>query len=278
MANLKQIRERVETTQTIEDITQALGDIATMKLRKIRKIIEHNIGFYGEISTVYQTVKMAGLKERKKEFKRQANGRTVCLLLTSNSSFYGGLDTELTNFFVLNTQNLNCDRVILGTAGKDLLSNIYYPHELSYHAFKSDSPTMEEIKTLAKELFIYSKVLVFHTKFVTVLNQSPVISDISELTSDKGANKEEKYFYILEPEIDKMINFFQNQISVLLFQAIFSEIDLARTAARMISMNQAEENARNVLIQEKRELINLKKQLVNIQTIETYANLHQTKF
>ncbi len=272
MPSTKVIIDQINLIKTIDEIAGALGDIATTRLKQTRKSIEHNINFFQEISEVYAVVKnQAGSLLNKEALKRTTNGKTALLLITANNRLYGGLDSELVKFFVVNTKDISADRYLIGLAGKGLLISLKYEAAIKNVVFKENSPTFAELKALASEVFNYQKILVFHTKFVSVLNQIPTISDISHV--DIKDSKRPSGLYLLEPEISKMIQFFENQISILLFQAIFAEVDLARLAARMNSMNQAEDNVRKVIEIEKKELLKSRKLKLNFETISTYVSL-----
>lgn len=272
MPSTKVISDQIAVIKTIDEIAGALGDIATIRLKQTRKSIQHNINFFQQISEVYSIVKnQAGRLEDKKMLKRTTNGKTAFILITANNRLYGGLDSELVKFFVTNTKGISGDRYLIGLAGKDLLISMKYEETMKNVVFKENSPTFAELKALASEVFNYQKILVFHTKFVSVLNQIPTISDISHV--DIQESKKPSGLYLLEPEVSKMIQFFENQISILLFQAIFAEVDLARLAARMNSMNQAEDNARKVIELEKKELLKSRKLKLNFETISSYAAL-----
>lgn len=271
MPNLKHITNQIELIKTIDEIAGALGDIATIRLRQTRRLIEHNISFFQEISSVYSVVRYQAQLKNPSLLNRQSNGKTLTILVTANNRLYGGLDYVLTRFYAHNTKSLVCDRVVIGLSGIDLLSNLIYPYSFSRLIFKDDSPSYSELKAFAHSVFHFQRILVFHSKFVSLIEQSPSISDISNYQLNE--TKKSTDLYLLEPELEKMMLFFEQQLSLLLFQAIFTEVDLARLAARMNAMNQAEENAKKQLELEKRELLKYKQLKTNLESIRNYISL-----
>ena len=89
--------------------------------------------------------------------------------------------------------------------------------------------------------------------------QSPIMKDITQSqasadtkNSNLGINIPTDF--IFEPELVKMLQFFDNQFKILLIQETFLEAELARTASRMISMDQAQTNAKSFIKDKKKDL------------------------
>lgn len=271
MAISKQLKEELETIESIKLITQALGDIATAQIKQRRESVELNIQYFHEILDLYHIVRGIALKTKEyKDFQKKKNGKTVCILVTSNYKFNGNLDIELTNFFASNVIRTEADLVVLGKLGGELLEAHKFGKPFEKLVLTKDYPTLEELSRLVEKIQSYSRILVFHSKFVTLLNQEPAVTDI---TADgiEEVKAEKKIAYLLEPEVDKMIRFFEDQILLLLLQAIFLESEIARTAARMVSMNQAEEEAEKLLDSKDKEALKMRKNLVNLRIIESFA-------
>lgn len=275
MPSLKHITSQIELIKVIDEIAGALGDIATIRLRQTRRLIEHNISFFQEISEVYSIVRYQAQVKSQSLLTRANNGKTLAVLITANNRLYGGLDSILTRFYAHNTKSLACDRLIIGLSGQDLLTSINYPYKFTPLSFKDNSPNFAELKQIANFVYNYKTILVFHTKFVSVLDQVPTVSDISNFELKQP--KQIKDLYLLEPELKEMIHFFESQLSILLLQAIFTEVDLARLAARMNAMNQAEENARKALDLEKKGLLKYKRLRINLESIRNYVSLKNLK-
>lgn len=276
MQSLNQLKKQIDTTQTIKLITQALGDIATFKLKSTRASIERNIKFYKEIVQVYRLVKVIATRKNSfKQIPKKFPGQTICVLITSNERFYGDLDTKLAEFYAKSIAKFPCKKLIVGLIGQSNLAIHYGLRGFESLTLKKDYPTPNELRFLAQTVSEYEKVLIYHTKFETILNSSPTVSDItaSDVTDTVSISKIPIY-YIVEPEVDKILTFFENQILLVLFQAIFLEVDITRQAARMISMIQASENTSKILKIQNRYLIEAKKRQTNLEIQEKFAALN----
>lgn len=278
MQTLAELKQQVQTIQSLKLITQALGDVATFKLTSTRKFVEQNIDYFQEITQVYRLVKLLAIKaNRYHKVKKAKEGKTVCLLLTSNQHFYGGLDTEITEYFLKNTRDLDSDKIVVGLIGKQEVLAKGKDKNFDSVVFKKDFPSLVELKSLTDSVFAYSKVLIFHNKFVTILNSEPTVSDISasdiESIEETSKSKTLPFYYLVEPELEKIIDFFESQVLTLLFQAVFSEVDIVRQAARMIYMNQAGLNADKQAENLRRHILQARKQKLNQQILEAYSGI-----
>lgn len=274
-SNLKRIKEDIFTTQSIELITEALGDIATAKLKKTRSSIQHTVYYFQEVSTLYRTVKSIYLRSypRKKLPAKKTNGRTISILLSANSGLYGGLDSEITKFFIENNRTIDSDLLVVGKFGDGLLKVSSFNRQYNKIFFKKDSPNLVELQNLARLIFYHERILVYYSKFHTLLSQKPFISDISTSYLEDYDQIKAPFHYILEPEVGKILAFFDSQITFLLLQSIFLEVDLSRLAARMVSMNHAQENAEKILNIEKKHLLKAKKDLLNLRILENFNSM-----
>lgn len=273
MLSLAQLRDQSSSTESLKLITQALGDIAALKLKERRATVEQNIKFFHEVQDLYRLVKYLALKKGlRPKAKKSKEGKTIVVLMTSNQHFYGGIDQELSEFFIKQTTNLQCDRIVIGSIGKSILYESKYPHQFESIIFTQDYPTLEQLKDLAKRVFEYSRILVFHNKFKTILTSQPAISDVS--ASDvESLDTHNSLYYIAEPDLDQMLEFFESQILILLFQSLFLEVDIIRISARMVSMNAAGDNADKLFSQDKRRILDAKKHLLNLELLNTYSGL-----
>lgn len=273
MLTLKQIKKNLEEDYSLKLISQAYTEISAVKLKNIREGIERNRKFFEEISAVFYKVKSSALK---RNIKAKPKGRpTISILFTSNHRFYGKLETELLRYYITSTSKILTDRIIVGKTGIDSLRAMNYFHPYEQFVFWEDIPNSPELKSLSDLSNNYQKVVVYHSKFQSVLNQKPVGVDILQTapqSSDKMNVDENEFDYIFEPEITGMLQFFESHITTLLLEQTFLEAELARTAARLVSMDQAQINADNLIKQQKRVLSQANKSRENLQLLEMIAS------
>lgn len=277
---IKEIEAALEEGDSLKSIAQAYSEIANLKIKKIRAEVERNRLFFEEMLKVYGMVKAIALQKKVAVVKRK---KKLCILLTSNNRFYGNINTSLINYFVGLTRLLpDIDRIILGKGGIDFFRASKVLPNYQEMMLKQDMPDGAELNNLAKISLDYNQVLVFHSKFKSLLIQQATFTDVTATSlfltekvkslNPKEAGKEELRF-IFEPELVKVLNFFDSQILTLLLEQTFLESELSRTASRFISMDQAESEA-NKLIKDYLKLkAYAKRNQTNNTILENFASM-----
>lgn len=286
---LRQINQTLEEGLSLKLITQAYAEISAIKLKRIRAGIEANRQFFNEIAGLFRTLKQVALRHHQLEdiMKKLVtkNSRTIALLITSNYRFYGDINSMVINQFLLASPKFATDRIVLGKMGIEYLTATEYQYPFTQTVLSSDLPTEAELKNLVETVKNYQQVLVFHSKFKTVLQQIPQVTDVTQtanvmlppsnpLSSQVDKNAEPLDF-ILEPEIDKMLQFFDSQIITLLLETTFLEAELSRTASRMISMDAAQTNANKFILDQRKLLQSAKRNVADARLLDTFASFMQ---
>ena len=276
----KQISQDIDLDTGLKLVAQAFTELASIKLQRIRHRIERNRIFFDEISEVFGAV--AQLADKKGIVPKLEKKGTVALILTSNSKFYGGLERRLLRFYQDSLANYPAERVLIGhSAANFFQSEALRTSEVlrTNGALRTksiilhqDLPSDSELKQISDLISRYSKVLVFYPRFQSILLQKPFVVD---LTHSGLLSKPAKVTidYILEPELTKMWQFFDGQIQKLLLEQTFLEAELARTAARLTSMDQAQESADKALSTLRKTLAAAKRSLNNRKILDTESSI-----
>lgn len=281
---IREINELIDTDFSLKQISQAYGEIALIKIKKIRSDVEKNRQFFEEISNVYRLVKQqASLKK----ITLPKSKKSVSILLTSNFGFYGGIDNQVIQLFLQTTAKIPTDRIVIGRTGQNFLKTIRYFHQLIEVNFKADLPDQSELINLSNSIKDYSQILVFYPQLSTLFIQNPQVVDITQSsipTSNlQPPNPSSNFqhptsnYVIFEPELLKMIQFFDSQINTLLLSQTFYESELARTGSRILSMDQAQVEANKFIDQNKKLLAQTLRNIEGHRLLEKTYKLMQLK-
>lgn len=243
---IKEIEQMIEEGNSLKTIAQAYSEIANQKIKRIRGEVERNRIFFQEISQVYGLIKELALK---KKIYLPKNKKRISLIITSNYRFYGKINSDLIDFFVKNTRSLDTEILVLGKAAIDYFKA--NRHFSSYHQIllKADQPGAAELNQLVSIIKDYNQVLVFYSRLKSLLVQVPTVTDITATTENIPGAKNLGDKFIFEPELQKVLSFFDSQVLTLLLEQTFLESEVARTASRFISMDQAETEANKFIKQ-----------------------------
>lgn len=272
---VRDIKQKIDEGKSLDLITQTFTEIASSKLKRIRRGIEQNRSFFYDLSNIYSLVNMIAVKNGiTKEAKIK---KTAVILISSNERFYGAITNKLIEYFVENTNSQTLDRIVIGRTAHTYLTDTGYRFPYLKIALNRDIPTREELQMLTQQIKDYSQVLVIYSQFKSVLIQQPVTKDISQSVNaidvNSGSLQMKKILqsidYIVEPEIKVMLAFFDTQIKSLILEALFLESELSRTASRLVSMDSAQGEAKDYIKEWQKELWQAKKSIINAKILES---------
>lgn len=267
MYQVDKIKGNLVEVRSLQLLAEVLTDVARTRLDRVRDSVEHNRVYVGEIAKVLHIVRItAEIRGLSGQRKKKAS---ASLLLTSNKRlYYGDLDVKVVDFYAAHTSYLGfADRFVIGTVGADILTSRKYPFPVESVVFKADMPNQMELSVLSKKLVDYQKVLVYYPRFMTVLSQLPSLVDITGLTAAASGEPGEEY-YLFEPEIGKILDFFEQQIMQLLLEQAFMEAELARIGTQLTTMDNAQQKANKIIGEQEIKLSYAKKQYLNLQSQE----------
>lgn len=270
---IREIDELIEQGNSLKQIAQAYSEIANQKIKRIRIEVERNRLFFEEILSVYNLIKELAAKKKQASSKPK---KTISLILTSNYRFYGNINSDLIDFFVAQTQKIDTDKILIGKAAVDFFRASKVDNKYQEVILKGDQPNAQELNSLVSLIKDYNQVLVFYSKLKTLLVQQPQVTDIAASYKEppqSDQSKKENFRFIFEPQLSKILEFFDSQILILLLEATFLESEVSRTASRFISMDQAETEANKFIKQYEMLKAYTKRSLENNTILENFASM-----
>ena len=267
---IREIDALIEEGSSLKQIAQAYSEIANLKIKRIRVEVERNRIFFNELSSIYALVKRLAVK---KNIVIQKPKKRISLILTSNFRFYGNINSTLIDFFTAKTATIETDRIMLGKAAIDYFkaAKIF----TNYHEvlLKGDQPEAEELIALINMVKDYNQVLVFYSKLKTLLVQQPSVIDVTASYQNIKEDQKKEFRFIFEPELAKILTFFDSSILTLLLEQTFLESEVSRTASRFISMDQAETEANKFIKEYEKLKAYTLKNLAGSRILENFASL-----
>lgn len=269
--NIKEIDATLEEGESLKQIAQSYSEIANLKIKKIRQETERNRVFFQELSYIYALIKRLAVK---KKINVEKSKKIMSVVLTSNYRFYGSINSDLLDFFISFTSKMETDRIVLGKAAVDYFKASKIFSNYQPILLKDDQPNPAELILLTNMLKDYNQVLIFHSTLKSLLVQQPTVTDITATASSSalGQNDTQEFKFIFEPELAKILSFFDSSVLTLLLESAFLESELARTASRFISMDNAETEANKLIKQYQKQKAYAKRSFVNNAILENFAS------
>ena len=267
---------------TFKHISAAFTEAAAVKLKNIRDAFNRNARYYEEINYIYHLVEMNAKRMQMEQIKSQIESKSARLYIafTSNQRFFGSINTEIMNTFIRDSDNPSIEKMIIGATGQAYVRSTGQKFSYKEMDFRKDLPAEDEIALFLKMTENYDQVRVFYPKFISFLKQEVGVTDITQkiaLRDLKKNEKTEEIHLIFEPELEKMIKFFDTQVRWLLFKRVILESDMARTAARLLTMSQAEERTDFEIKKKKADLRKVIRSFTNAQLLDTFSGIKRWK-
>lgn len=280
MAVLENLRNQLVDLSMLQTVTAAFGDISALKIQSLREAFEQNSLFYEQVSQLYHSITLSAtihkyIKDKKKT-QSLYKPKTLRVALTSNHRFYGTSNRDVMVRFFEESASVDEDRLVIGLTGKDFASAKAGFPAYNIIIFQNDNPPKIEVDAVLNLCRPYDRIFMYFPRFVNMLTQKVDRLDIAYSPKDVGGKYQEIKF-IFEPELPKIVDFFQQHIRTLLFNRVLLETQLARTATRLLAMDTAERNATDLIKEARTGLRKAKQSLINRRLLETFTIVEKSK-
>jgi ATP synthase F1 gamma subunit len=284
MVTKKELTRETEFLTTLKTILETYEEIAATRMARIRSSVLSSRDFLLEINAIFQQVKTSyrtqiELLMKKKKIKDSSrltfikrNGKTLYVFISANTGLYGEIIRRTYNVFIEKLKKEPGDVAILGRLGLEIFNTEGINSPVTYFEFPDSKMDNAIVQKIVEHIVQYEKVLVFYEQFDNIISQSPIVTNISgdPLSWEKGG-PQTRYFF--EPSLEKIMEFFEKEIFASIFQQTIFESELAKFAARMVSLDFASENTKTRLKQVILEENRIKHQENNKKQLEMFANI-----
>ena len=263
MANLKDIRTRINSVITTRQVTSAMKMVSAAKLKKSQDDISHIRPYTSRLADIINDFNYSSDEDISSSIysKENKGDKTVIIAVASNRGLCGAFNSNVVKTVqTLITDKLEEDykkgNIVIGVLGKQAgkmlkMRNLKTHFEYNEFILK---PTYMQSKKLSQELLDgftkgeYKKVYLVYNEFVNAAVQNvqsyqylPFSMPKTE-TSSPGSMQ-----YLLEPDAISLIyTLIPEMLHATLFQVIL-ESQASENGARMTSMHKATDNATELI-------------------------------
>lgn len=270
MSAINQLRENLAHTETTQFVTTMLRDISATKLQSIRAAYEANEKYFTELHELMRLLQVYA-SENNIDIPI-ARKKCVLVAVTSNRRFYGTLNVDvIKKLHEEIAHNSDCECLILGQTGKQIIERMPISVHATYTAFEKDEPTSDEIHAVVTQLSEYTQVIVIHPTYINAFEQKAKMTDVTHVPDPDTEITTPTLEYLFEPDIPAMLDFFSTQIRFVLFDRIVLETRLALTGARLMKMQRAREKTEEILKGQRRVIHKEIRTMQSMRLLETFT-------
>lgn len=258
MANLLSLKRRIRAAQNVSKTTRAMQMIAISKLKKAQDAALSGRPYVEKLSAVSQNLFNKLGAEYVHEYMREPIGvnKTLVLIFSPDKGLCGGLNTNLIRE-IISFDSLNPNNIYLTVGKKTETVVVNLKKELiASFKFGTALPVFGMVMPIVKivdEYFLSKKVgsvKIISTSFLSVFSQKPKITSILPIKfpGEKSASAPVSApFTLFEPAPEKLLPpLLKHYLEMAIYQQMLESF-ASEQGARMIAMQNAAENAQEVV-------------------------------
>jgi F-type H+-transporting ATPase subunit gamma len=282
MAQLKDIKSRLQTVKSTQKITSAMMLVASAKLRKTQRMLDNLEPYLEGLLRIYNLL-LARIQKFQSPLMEERPVERVALVVFSSNSGLAGRFNHLVSAELLQAvesyKSLGESNILLYSFGdkgvREILKKGGVHYQGKYHSiadkpsFENNNPICEELmdKFLQKEI---DKVELIHHHFISKGTQVMTRQTLLPFQVERTEPEEEELLekYIIEPDGESILK----ELTPLLIQLQFliAHIDslVSEHVARMTAMQIATDNADELVDELTLEYNKLRQQAITAELLD----------
>jgi|TARA_R110002049_G_scaffold72099_11_gene186079 F-type H+-transporting ATPase subunit gamma len=258
MANLKEVKERINSVSSTQQITKAMKMVAAAKLRRAQEKIVQMRPYSQKLTSILNNISSGAEGVADIAYAQERSVANVLIVpITSDKGLCGAFNSNVikaSNVVIQEHEGKAITVMPIGKKAMDFFKKQEYPL-ISEYAGLFENITFDPIKAAAEfvmDAFVngeYDHVVLVYNQFKNVATQLVVKEQflpISKIESEGDVNKSHQD-YIVEPSRDYIIEeLVPNSLKIQFYKAILDS-NASEHGARMTAMSKATDNAADLL-------------------------------
>ena len=252
MASLQDIRRRIKSVKSIQQITNAMNMVATSRLRKAKEAAVANKPYADKMAQVVSDIAANAGDFTHPLLEARQEGKKLILVMASDKGLAGAYASNAFKEAVAGIEDKsNTEIVAVGRKTDAFFKNRDYEVAKSYIGI-SERPSYDNAKEIAVDLisrFVSGEVKeisMVYTRFVSAISCVPETVQLlpfGNLAGQGGTHAE----YIYEPDAQSVLGYMLPQYLVTTIYAALLQAAASELSSRMNAMSNATENAQELI-------------------------------
>lgn len=275
MANLKSLQERIKSVSSIQQVTKAMKMVAAAKVKKAQDKMEISRPYSKNTQDMICRILPQVSNDNIALVSKRKVSKTALIIITSDRGFAGSFNSSVIRLAEKEIEKLGKDKVQLFCLGKkasEYFSKRNYNVVQSFHDFWKDM-TFDTASDIA-ETFIAAfknhevdEVNVIYNRFKTLASQDLLMEKVLPIDFTKDYNPKD-YNYDYEPNKESIVkSLLPKHLKVQMWQQMLESYS-SEEAARMIAMDNATENAKEIIKELKLEFNKARQAAITTEMLE----------
>lgn len=257
MAGMRDIKRRIRSIQSTQQITKAMKTVSAAKLRRTQAKVISARPYANKLAEVLgRLLADVGNYEHPLLATREGN-RVAYVVLTGERGFAGGYNTNvarLTEATIKENPQEDAFVIPVGRKGRDYFRRRDYKILREYLDI-GDDPHYIQARELARELVALfeqgevDKIYLVYTHFHSAIRHEPTVQQLLPVTagSPQAEEQADEIEYLYEPAKEEVLNtLIPRSLEVQVYRALL-EAKTSEHGARMTAMESASDNAAEMI-------------------------------
>lgn len=252
MANIKEIKTRIESIKNTKQITNAMKMVAAANLRKAQDRIIKARPYADVINEMLRSIKLKNATNMHPLLEDAKSDKTAVIIVTSDRGLCGSFNSQIIKRALEYIhQNPKADIICLGKKGYDYIKKrsdkLMQPYLNLFN--EMNFSVSKDVANQIIDLFLeqdYGRIDVIYNEFKSAIQQDIVVKSILPI-SPVESEEISKLDYIYEPDEDTIIDELGRKYLHVEIWRIMLESSAAEQGARMTAMDAATDNASELI-------------------------------
>lgn len=282
MSTINEIKDQMAAAKSLGDFTNALQQIATIRMVKLRERVLSSRPFVQianemltELSGIRNGMQAQDLiaLEKSHPSSKPATMKTAVVVITSNQGLIGRYNIEI--FQKLDkvfAEQPNSDYYVIGKKGQEYFQGKRikvksFPYQVG------DNFHIEDLHRLVTLFDYYAQITLVYSRYLNSAKRDIVAVSIVRPEEDELELKEHPQAgrYVFEPDIFSLIDGISRKLRAALFQQQIFDARLSQNSSQMIGMKTASDNAVDMLADLRLEYNKQRRKLIDKKISEVFA-------
>lgn len=243
--------------QNVSKTTRAMQMIAASKLKKAQNAALSAKMYAEKLTSLSQNLTSKIEKEKLHSYMidRKIAKKSLIAIIGPDKGLCGGLITNLMKEFVeLQTQKVNLEYIIIGKKIESKVIHLSNGQIIASFSFGTTLPTFDMVYPITRiidEYFMGNRVdcvKILYSSFISIFTQSPKVQTLLPIRIEQEPEeKSQAHSYIFEPNLNVLLPSLLSHYLEMSIYRILLESFACEQGSRMIAMQNATTNAKEVI-------------------------------
>ncbi len=256
MATLREIKRRIDSVKSTQQITKAMKMVAAAKLRKAQEELNANRPYSDKIFQIIGTMSRQAAVKDHPYFVKHGKKKVCCVFVSADRGLCGSFNSNLIRVVenrMAAMQDRKASLVTIGKKGYDHFRRLDDARLVGKYVDFFNKFTFADAVKITDELITqyekgrFDSICVIYNNFNSIAKQKIVVKQFLPIIPVINKNEPEPVATVFEPHPEKMLDELLRTSLHLDMYRILLESFTAEQSARMTAMETASENANDMI-------------------------------